>query len=77
MSLEEELESHYLLHDMKFKVDGELVSPSAKDIRDVIERAKELLAEGGMLEIAGMIIQKQYPDQELYDVYVKIGEEHG
>lgn len=73
MTLAEEIESIFLLHDYKWRIDGELRAPSSEDIETVIERAKTYLDEGGSIEIGRLIIQKMDQDKELYDVYVHVG----
>jgi hypothetical protein len=72
LTLAEELESLFILKGYEWKIDGELRIPTAEDISDVFERAKEMLSVGDSIEIGRLIINEY--DTDLYDVYVKIGE---
>lgn len=74
MSLEEELESMFLVKDYRWRINGSLVYPTATDIRETIDRAvKELYdePEGTQLEVGRLIIKKA---DGHYDVYAMIGE---
>jgi hypothetical protein len=72
LNLAEEIESLFLIKGYQWKIDGELKSPTAADISDVFERAKEMLSVGDSIEIGRLIINKY--DEDKYDIYVQIGE---
>ena len=73
MSIAEELEAHFVLKDYKWRIDGELQTPSVEDIEKALERVKELIAEGGSIEVGRLIVQKPLPEVDNYDVYVYVG----
>lgn len=74
MKLEEELESHFIVNNYQWKVDGELVTPSADDIRKVIDRCKEMLGDGGQIEVARLIVRRERKEDP-FDIYVHVGNE--
>lgn len=74
MTIEEQLESEFILRGYQWKVDGELVTPSAEDIRKVIDRCKELLGDGGQIEVARLIVRREDPNDP-FDIYLHYGEE--
>lgn len=77
-TIEQELGSVFRRHAYTWLADGEQYAPSLKDIRGVIEKAKELLLKENdeqstpQLEIGRLIIQK---NDEYFDIYVLIGSE--
>ena len=78
MGVEEELESYFLVKDYRWRIGNVLIHPTAEDIREAIDRAKTMLydePDETQLEVGRLIIKKR--SQELYDVFVMIGEEDG
>lgn len=78
MGIEEELESYFLVKDYRWRIDGVLRFPNAEDIRLAIDEAKRRLYDEEpetQLEVGRLIIKKR--SQDLYDVFVMIGEEDG
>jgi hypothetical protein len=74
MEIESELESLFLVHDYRWKIDGVLRYPTSEEIRQTIDRAVEELyheQDGTQLEVGRLIIKKS---QGHYDVYAMIGE---
>lgn len=78
MGIEEELESYFLVKDYRWRIDGVLRFPNAEDIRLTIDEAKRRLYDEEpetQLEVGRLIIRKR--SQDLYDIFVMIGEEDG
>lgn len=76
MNVEDELESFFMLHDYRWRIDGTLRFPTADDIRMTIDRAIEELYDervGTQLEVGRLIIKKT---PKHFDIYVRIGEAH-
>lgn len=73
MSIAEEIESVFIVHDYKWLIDGELQVPGVEDITQTIERAKGYIEDGGSIEIGRLIIQNVTPERDKYDVYVYVG----
>jgi hypothetical protein len=74
MEIESEIESLFLVHDYRWKIDGVLRYPTSEEIRQTIDRAVEELyheQDGTQLEVGRLIIKKS---QGHYDVYAMIGE---
>ena len=70
--LADELETHFVLQDYKLHIDGELQTPTASDLVQVIEHAKTYISEGGIIEVARLVIIKPHEDDK-YDVYIHVG----
>lgn len=73
-ALEDELESIFIVHDYRWKIDGVLRYPTAEEIRQTIDKAVERLHnedDEAQLEVGRLIIKKK---QGHYDVYTMIGE---
>ena len=72
-----DLEYLFLGHDHKWSIDGELQSPTAKDIEQTVAEAMRLLAledstnSTPQLEVGHLIVQL---NQGHYDVYMHVGE---
>lgn len=74
MNLEDELESFFLVHDYRWKIDGALRYPTADEIKRTIDKSVEELCdeeEGTQIEVGRLIIKKH---DSGCAVYVLIGE---
>ena len=77
MPIEEELESLFMVKGYHWKIGGNLIIPTAEDIRRTIDSAIEELydeADETQLQVGRLIIKKQNGS---FDVYVMVGEIDG
>lgn len=70
--LADELETYFLLKDFKLNIDGKPTSPTAADLDQIIEKAADYVKDGGVIEVARLVIIKPQDDNK-YDVYVHVG----
>lgn len=77
MTIFEEIKAVLDHHKYKWRINGELQTPTVKDIEQTLDEAVRLLSNedstnsSPQLEIGGIIIQH---NGNHYDVYVRIGE---
>jgi hypothetical protein len=77
MSIPEELETLFILHEYQWRIDGTLVQPTAADIQDALDRCTEALYDEEpetQVEVGRLIIKKRAANK--FDVFVMIGEVH-
>lgn len=79
MILERKIYQAFERYGYQWKIDGTLKSPNEIDIRETIDKAKELLYDEEIghghtpqLEIGRLIVQKNY---DHFDIYMLIGSE--
>lgn len=66
------IQEYLFLNDYKWNIDSTPTTPNEQDVLDVLKRAKEYVADGGIIEIARLVVIKPKDDDQ-YDVYVHIG----
>lgn len=79
MSLPDEIATFMLINDMQWKIGGQLQNPSPEDVRQSLDRAKEILYgedmnNGAALFVGGMIVKR---DGKHLDIYLHIGDYNG
>jgi hypothetical protein len=76
MSLAEDISTFMLIRDMPWKIGEELEHPSPEDVRQTLDKAREILYgedmnDGATLFVGGMIIKRE---AEHLDVYLHFGD---
>ena len=74
MSLANDIATFMDASGYRWKIDGDLKTPTPDDIRNTLDRAVEVLYDNepnDQLEVGRLIIKKR--DNELYDVFILVG----
>ena len=75
MKLEDEIRFIFESAGVKWKINGEKITPLPEDIRSMINKAKEELAGGaGSFWVDGLVIQTE-GNGEKFTIYAQVGEE--
>jgi hypothetical protein len=68
------IQFHFMMNNLRWRIDGELVIPTEEQLQEVIDKAVERLyaePDGAQLEVGHLIVKRR--NQDLYDVFVRYG----